>query len=205
MDIIVRKITQTKGIILLGIIFILALVSIKIGGAKSTVSRQQTVSPTPAAVKHLLKNPNTKATTKFDIKGQYECNYASMSAFISNKRLYVENKKEKIPSYVVYNNDCLYMWQDSVRTGTKKCGLGMYVGMYESFSGLGIVDSGSLLSTVLESGMLDSLLPASGSAGVSSPAEAKKTFAKSCRETNSVNEKIFVAPGNITFTEEKKK
>lgn len=202
MDQLVRKVTQTKFLILLGITFLASALVVNMGEVKFT--RQTTsvmptfgISPTIPAHSGVIQNAGQKI--QLDINGSYQCEYASTSAVVSKKRLHAVNSSEKIPVYTVFKGDCLYTWKKDARAGVKKCGLGQFVSMYESVSKLGIGDPSNMISMVLDSGITDSLMEKKQQASFS------KSLISSCNSLSAINENLFDLPKTVTFSERKEK
>jgi hypothetical protein len=202
MEELIRRVTQTRVLVVLAVIFIGAFFL-----TKAEADRTKSIvvpTPTPFIFRRRIAQAAAQNSRKFDLNSQYECGDASSSATISKKRLYITSTKAKQKSYVVFNGDCVYSWMSGAKAGTKKCGYGQMVRLYDSFAGLGGIDSNMIIDTLSGTGLLNVLMPASQSAGLSTQGLQKK-FLSSCRETTSVNEKLFEVPKTVTFTETKQK
>ncbi|MBI1863534.1 hypothetical protein HYS00_05455 [Candidatus Microgenomates bacterium] len=148
---IVAALTHTKGLVILGFVFIGAAVVMRLQTpAARPIVRTPEPTPSPVeALNMLAKATQVSTKPKLDINGTYECKYASISAQLSKKQLYAVNSSGPQPTYTLFKEDCLYSWKKNARTGVTKCGLGQYVSMYEMMSSMGMGDAGDMISTVL--------------------------------------------------------
>lgn len=151
----------------------------------------------------------TPAPTKFDINGSYICKEGSRSAVLSKKRFFKEDKTATGSAYLLFDGDCGYTWRQ-VRgkniPGEKSCGYSQYVSMIEMLSKFGgAINADSLLKSAGSTKDFEKMLPASQSAMIEQGMKLLSgSFIKSCQKVESVPEKLFNAPGGITFTEPKK-
>jgi preprotein translocase subunit YajC len=139
----------------------------------------------------------TTVTTQIDISGSYACSFrtekdATVSAYIKNKALYVQNRDLKKTTYVLFQKDCLYEWQENVALGQMTCGLSQYVSMFENMSKLGLANPDTYLKTFL------------GDTGKIKDEKGKATtLGKACQKKEIKNTKIFEVPKTVQFIKKK--
>jgi hypothetical protein len=147
------------------------------------------LTPTPKVVP-------TKADSSpvFNLKGPLVCSYAtktaSYSARIKNKQIEITSIQDKKQSHFLLKGDCVYMWD--ISPGKKICGIGQYVGMFETFSGLGVVNIGTIIG----------MLPQFGVSAKSLPDQAGIEAAMQACKTEIVADEVFTVPKNILFKAE---
>jgi hypothetical protein len=145
-------------------------------------------SPTPT------RGP-AKKTVKLNLDGPFVCEGvyegASVSARIKNKQVAATMSQATMSANLVLNGDCVYMWQSvNPGQGQKMCGVGQYVGILGMMSSWGVLDIGSILSS----------LPFTKNSGLASAEAAFSEISESCVDAP-VEDASFVIPADIVFTE----
>lgn len=158
-----------------------------------------TSSPSPTNL------PSQTTLKNFDLSKSYICNFqnsqASQSAYIKDKKIYVENLnlKTKVTKFTLYKDDCLYTWEKSKYSGQKTCGLSPYVSILENLSKFNLLNLDTIISTVTNLGLSTSSAVKDND-NTSKKAEA---FLNSCTQKEIKSMGLFEVPKNILFKNQK--
>ena len=194
--------SHTKLLIVLVVGFLLAMTYVQIQHAQQAAHATQR----NAQIALAAAQP-TASVKKFNIDGSYVCNYASTSAMIANRKLTMETKNASGSAYKVFDGDCLFSWEQikgKNQNGTKSCGFGQFVGMYETATKFGLIKDGAAMTSMIDKKMIDKMLPASQSALLTDFDQIQKRFQTSCVESTTIRESVFRVPTGIIFKEQKK-
>jgi len=160
--------------------------------------RSQSTQPTPQPVVSPAKNTvSSSKKTTIDLNGPYICAYndpeMKAQVYIKQKQVFAALEDTKT-HYMLLKQDCIYMWDVGATKGSKICGIGQYVSMYETFGSN--FDIGSIIPMFLQMQGANSNL---------SMLESKAPdFAKSCKKQEVPNE-VFVIPSSIQFIQDELK
>lgn len=106
----------------------------------TTSSNERTVQSTPKPIQRL------------NLQGPYSCAYnaedVSMKAFIQDRKIYAKIVNTEKTTQFLLIGDCLYTWEMKEQTGTKMCGLGQYISLFESFSSMPFLSSDMIVSMI---------------------------------------------------------
>lgn len=183
------------------ILFVSALLIHQFSGANSkTIQINNKVIRAKINAKYApqSKPPPLKSSQKaqkIDINGSYLCQTASASAIILNKKIRAEIKEPGTLGNVLFDGDCIYMWQEGLKSGSKSCGLAQYVSLYETIGG---------------SISLDTVLPLMNSFDTSPlPSQSKESknnamteFINSCQPMTITDADAFALPPEVKFSEQ---
>lgn len=133
----------------------------------------------------------TPAGVKLNLKGPFSCNYKDndlqVNGFIKNKKIYFEVAQKTQTTYAVINGNCGYKWLKGETTGEKMCGIGSYLSLYDTFSGMSIFNINSILSMIGQYAPAINMDPAKIS-----------SLAESCQK-GIVDDMVFSIPTNVVF------
>ncbi len=159
-------------------------------------------STNPSTIPSLEPQQNTlsrstakpaSSAIKLDLKGPYKCEYKSndmqVTAFILNRKVYVQFTQNKETDYVLLNGDCGYKWEKGETAGEKMCGVGTYISLFESLSGMPFFNINSIFSMVGQFAPSVSIAPSQLS-----------SVADSCKK-ESVDDSVFTIPSTIIFSD----
>lgn len=140
-----------------------------------------------------VKTKSASSNNKLDLKGPYKCQYKTndmdISAYILNRKVYVELTQNKKTDYILLNGDCGYKWVKGENKGEKMCGVGTYVSMIESFSSMPFFNINSMFSMVGQFSPSMNLEPAQ-----------LAQVAESCKK-ETVEDMVFTIPTTIIFSD----
>ncbi len=178
-------------IILIPIVIIVLALFFKFKQNKSQLSSVPVSTPTVIPSISAPKIQIASVSAAIDLTGPWVCNFeennATISAYIQDKSVYVNNAKS---NYFLLTNDCFYIWQNNVYTGQKICGVGKYETMFQQMSSLGLISINNLPSLLGQFGQFSSI--ASNSA-------ALKNILSSCKKEAIEDQNVFKIPKNIIF------
>lgn len=161
----------------------------KIADQKTLITNQEQVTlPTSIST----PKPTSQSEIKLDLKGPYVCDYSSPSATISakikDKNISVKKADGKTTSNYLLKGDCLYMWDNNI-SGKIMCGMSQYITMFDTLSGMGIMNIGNILKN----------LPQIGNAKNLSLQETDvNELFKTCRKEE-IKNSVFEIPKQVTF------
>lgn len=115
MDLLIKKLTQWRVIIPLGIVVLvwLALPS------QMLPAQKESSKVSPADTTSLISNFNTQR--------KMICKIASASATIDDAKVRASYPNGTVLEQVLFDGDCLYRWKDTGNSGERSCGLGSYL------------------------------------------------------------------------------
>ncbi len=126
---------------------------------------------------------------KIDLNSNYIChsntNNATQSAYLQDKKFFLEDEQLNKTKYYLYNDGCLYVWQKSQLSGDKICGLAPYVGMLQNISLLNFINPQDLLSLL--------------GVDLSAKQEEISVLVNSCKKKDVKDISLFVIPKNVIF------
>jgi hypothetical protein len=139
---------------------------------------------------------NAKNTFNFkniDLNKEYVCDFktkeATQTAYIKNKKVFIESINKNEINYFLLSGDCLFNWDKDEFSGEKICGLSSYISTAEKLLNTGLIDINTLIKNLKESGN-------SFSSNNTSNFDLKDLSCKS----STVNKDIsFEVPTNILF------
>lgn len=193
---------QTKVLVVMGLLLVMSLSAFRmkqiiLSDQLANVSLQ---SPVPT-------RPPQPSEMVFDINESYVCAYASRSAVLSNKQMFMEDKTATVSSYMLLKGDCLHSWQKqrgAPVNGQKICGFGQYINVLAMISKSGKITMGTVMDSLFNNELSSSMLPASHSALLSSMSSNNlQQLMKSCKQSEAISPNLFELPNSLTFKEVK--
>jgi len=188
-----------KFFLVVPITLLIFILYIRSTGFIHNYSNESSNSPDPVSTSREFQSfeapdvGNTKSAS-FDLKGPSICDYnskeASVSAFIKDKHIYANVKTNGKSQEIIVDDDCGYIWVTNKIEGQKICGIGTYIGLYETMS--------SFISPDMISGLM------SESSGIAKdlPVDLIGNISKSCVD-GAVGDDAFTVPKDIIFKEVK--
>lgn len=164
----------SKVVIIIPFVIVISALVLKFN-QKGNYSQKIIPSPTVVATKIPVSSPSVK----LNLIGPFVCQInekeASISAYIKDKKVFVERSEGEKVDYFLLKDDCLYWWEKGKYTGQKICGIGPYLSYFEQFSNfpnLGALGMGDFNLTSLLGG---------------------------CKKEEIKDTKIFKLPNNVLF------
>lgn len=154
--------------------------------------------PTPTKTQNFLDSLSIskKSTTsaKFRLTGPLNCSFesdaATISAYIQDKKIYIETNREKEVQYYLLKGDCVYIWSKGNYSGEKICGISQQIAIID-----GLLTSNLIDSTLLD-GTINQILP-NFSIGKSN--DILSSVLNSCKKEEIPGSILFDIPKNILF------
>lgn len=171
----------SKFVIIVPIAIILGTLFLKYGVKGPTQSR-----PDAVRMKESIKeSPESKI--KLNLMGPFVCSYANdsatISAYIKNRKIFIQLQDQEKEEYHLVSGDCYYHWNKGKTSGEKKCGISSYLSMADRAISLGLVDFTNLSSFIPESSMVS----------VSSSEGQIQDMMRSCKKKE-VDPSVFAVP-----------
>lgn len=155
----------------------------RVEDAQSVVSQ---AAPAPAEV------PAKTKTQSIDLKGPTICSFTSpdisTSMKIKDNSILVDIVRPKSSAKYLLNGDCIYTWENA-SAGSKVCGVGQYLTLFQTLSSAGLVDINTIFSSLETYGFKKENLPS---------VDVISGLMESCKKGEVVKE-TFTVPSNIVF------
>ncbi|OGK23647.1 hypothetical protein A3A46_02185 [Candidatus Roizmanbacteria bacterium RIFCSPLOWO2_01_FULL_37_13] len=189
--------------IILPIVIIIFGIALKLSGGSSQQKSflEYSLTPTPTRPQNFLDNlsisKKSTASAKFSLTGPLNCFFetdaATISAYIKDKKIYIETNGEKEVQNYLLSGDCIYIWSKGNYSGEKICGISQQVGIIE-----GLLTSNLLDSSFLD-GTLNQILP---NFPIGKSKDILSSVLNSCKKESAnwrTNSILFDIPKNVLF------
>ena len=168
-------------IIIFPIIIVIIALILKFNQSPSIKSTPQ-LTPTPVLPpKAGFAGQAKQNNAPISLAGPLVCNFSSstatISGYIKDKKIFASILEKNKTNYFLVRDDCLYIWEKNIYSGSKKCGISQYFAL---LGNLPIDQLANLPNLPIQGADIKSLI-------------------NSCKKEQIKDENIFKMPINILF------
>ena len=146
-------------------------------------NQSPSIKSTPQLIPVIIpsKTPVSSPSAKLDLNGPLICHFSSpeatISGYIKNKRIFATISEKNKINYFLVRDDCLYIWEKNIYSGSKKCGMSQY---FAILNNLPLNQLANFSNLPIKGADIQNLI-------------------NTCKKEQIKDENVFVLPKNVVF------